>query len=152
VIKKLFVGSLTAILFLSMALQASPVLAQGSGSGPDQISRALVQARITNVVLLKTNPPKIRITGTLPSSCYQARVSAPRVGSPDFSGPATPITINVYAVRTRGQIVCSQALERFTKTVTLDPARLNLAPGSYRVRVNPQSQPGRFQVILRVGK
>jgi hypothetical protein len=112
----------------------------------------MVQARITKVVLLKTNPPKIRITGTLPSSCYQARVSAPRVGSGDISGPATPITIHVHAVRTRGQIVCSQALARFTKTVTLDPARLNLAPGRYLVRVNPESYPGRFQVVLRVGK
>jgi hypothetical protein len=150
VIKKLFMGSLTAMLFLSMVFQVAPVLAQGSGAGSDQIPRALVQARITNVVLFKTNPPKIRITGTLPSSCYHARVSIPRVGEHNFSGPVIPITVNVYAIRTRGQVLCSQALKRFTKTVTLDPARLNLGPGSYRVKVNPKTNQGQFQVILRI--
>jgi hypothetical protein len=120
--KKMFMIGLALVLALSMGLQAAPALAQGT---------------------------RIQINGTLPAGCYKLKVSAPVVGKPNPDTSITPITIRVRGVWVRGTL-CTEILKRFTTTVTIDPLKLNLAPGRYLVRFNPVNGRTRHKVRISI--
>jgi len=135
--KKLFLAGLALMLVLGLAFQAMPALAMSPVDGMVVDPNPPVLAQIQRVVLLESYPPQLRITGTLPSSCYQLRVSVPPLGDdPKPNLSALPLTVWVRGVYLRGS-VCSQVTKTFSTTVTLDPAKLNLAPGKYVAMVNP---------------
>ena len=146
--KKTFMIGLALVLALSMGLQAAPALAQGSSS-PATGFQPVVPAEIKNMTLLNGYPTRIQINGTLPAGCYKLKVSAPVVGKPNPDTSITPITIRVRGVRVRGT-VCTQTPKRFTTTVTINPLKLDLAPGRYLVRFNPVNGRTRHKVRISI--
>ena len=102
-----------------------------------------VTASITKVVMLNGLPSKFRISGTLPSTCYSLRISAPQVSG------------HVISIFLRGTapagLLCTLRLKPFSATVTLDPAKLKLAPGRYMVLFNPVNGASRFKAEVIVG-
>jgi hypothetical protein len=142
--KKMLWISLALVLALGMGLPAVPVLAQG-GSSPATGFQSVVPAEIKNVTLLNEFPARIQINGVLPAGCYKLKVSPPVVGKPNPNTSITPITIRVRAVWQRGT-PCTEILKRFSTTVTIDPLKLNLAPGRYLVRFNPVNGRTRHKV------
>lgn len=107
---------------------------------PPQVD--VVPATLTRLVVMESNPPQFSISGTLPALCYQPQVSAPKVNG-------TIISIFVRGVAPMG-MPCGEALRTFTKTVTIDPARLGLAPGTYTVLFNPVNGESRFKASLTI--
>jgi hypothetical protein len=146
--KKMFMIGLALVLALSMGLQAAPALAQGSSS-PATGFQPVVPAEIKNVTLLNGYPTRIQINGTLPAGCYKLKVSAPVIGKPNPDTSITPITIRVRGVWVRGTL-CTEILKRFTTTVTIDPLKLNLAPGRYLVRFNPVNGRTRHKIGISI--
>lgn len=143
--KKLFFGWLALLLTLGLAFQAGPALAMSPGGDMVVDPTPPVLAQIKSVVLLERYPPQLKITGTLPSDCYQLRVAIPPIGDdPQPNLSASPVTIWVRGVYLRGS-VCTQAIKAFTTTVTLDPVKYNLPPGKYVAMINPQNGKSLFK-------
>ncbi|HMN00927.1 MAG TPA: hypothetical protein PKC99_18145 [Anaerolineales bacterium] len=146
--RKVFVSCLALVLALSMALQSAPALAQSksteSGAGFQG-----VLASVKKVSLLEGFPPRIRIDGALPPGCTSLIVDKPVVGKPNPDTSITPITIRVRGVWQIGA-VCTILPKRFTTTVTIDPFKLNLAPGLYLVRVNPRKGQYQNQILINI--
>ncbi len=59
------------------------------------------------------------------------------------------ISIFVRGVAPTG-MPCGEALRTFTKTVTIDPAKLSLTPGTYTVLFNPVNGESRFKASLTI--
>lgn len=146
--RKMFVTCLALLLALSLALQTAPAFAQGGGSDPGAGSPG-VWAEITSVSRLNGFPPRIRIDGVLPPGCNNLSVSKPVIGKPNPDTSITIVTILVRGVWQPG-VVCTPFPKRFTTTVTLDPFKLNLAPGLYLVRINPRSGQKPNQVFINI--
>ena len=146
--KKTFMISLALVLALGLGLPAAPALARSSSS-PATGFQPVVPAEIKNMTLLNGYPTRIQINGTLPAGCYKLKVSAPVVGKPNPDTSITPITIRVRGVRVRGT-VCTQTPKRFTTTVTINPLKLDLAPGRYLVRFNPVNGRTRHKVRISI--
>lgn len=142
--KKLLLSGLAFVLTLGMIFQATPAFAQGTQTllppGPSQI----VMATITNLKVLEIYPPQLKITGTLPSPCYQVNVSTQVVAQ--NTGVGT-ILIQVRGVAPRGML-CVQSVKAFTTTVTLDPIKLGLTPGKYVAMVNPVNGQSQFKMAF----
>lgn len=151
-LKKLFFGGLALALALGLAFQAGPAFAMAGSGGVtgDPNPNPPVLARIRSVALVETNPYQLRIVGSLPSACHQLRVStSPVGGDPRSSGPSA-LYIWVRSVIS-GDTACSPSPKPFVATVTLDPAKLNLAPGKYVALVNPVNGQSAFtaQFVVR---
>ncbi len=107
---------------------------------PPQVD--VILATLPRLAVMESNPPQFSISGTLPATCYQPQVSAPKV-----SGAI--ISVFVRGVAPKG-MPCGEALRTFTKTVTIDPAKLGLAPGTYTVLFNPVNGESRFKAAVTV--
>lgn len=107
---------------------------------PPQVD--VILATLTRLVVMESNPPQFSISGTLPATCCQPQVSAPKTNR-------NVISIFVRGVAPMG-MPCGEALRTFTKTVTIDPAKLGLAPGTYTVLFNPVNGESRFRATLTV--
>jgi hypothetical protein len=142
-------GGLALVLALSLTFQALPAFALGSPTTDVVTPLQLVPTRIQTVALLETYPARLKITGTLPSACYQLRVSVPLVGSVQGSGGARPLIVWVRGALLSGS-VCPPGLQPFSTTVTLDPQKLNLAPGNYVALVNPVNGQSVFRAEFMV--
>jgi hypothetical protein len=148
--KKLFFGGLALVLALGLAFQAVPALAMSGSGGVTGDPKPVALAKIRNVTLLETNPYQLRIVGSLPSACHQLRVTTSPVGDdPQTSGPS-PLYIWVRSVPLSG-VACSPSPKAFVATVTLDPVKLNLAPGKYVALVNPVNGQSNYsaQFVIR---
>ena len=146
--KKLFFGGLAFILTLSMVLQSTPAFAMGSRSGePNLLPPGPVQmtlADIKSMVVLEMYPLQLKITGTLPSPCYQLKVYIRGVSPIAQKVGASTLSIWVGGVVRRG-VFCVRGIQTFATTVTLDPAKLGLAPGKYMAMVNPVNGQSQFK-------
>lgn len=135
--KRILFAGLVLMLVFGLAFQASPVLAMSPANGVVIDPNSPVLAQIQRVELLESYPPRLRIVGTLPASCYQLKVSIPQPGDdPNPSLGALPLTIWVRGVYLHDS-VCGKVPKSFATTLTLDSVRLNLAPGKYVAMVNP---------------
>ena len=149
-LKKLFFGGLALALALGLAFQAGPAFAMAGSGGVTGAPNPPVLARIRSVTLLETYPYQLRIVGSLPSACHQLRVTTSPVGDdPRSSGPSA-LYVWVRSVMS-GDTACSPSPRPFVATVTLDPAKLNLAPGKYVALVNPVDGQSAFtaQFVVR---
>ena len=146
--KKMILIGLALLITASMGTQAASALAQGSPSSVTGVP-PVVQAEIKHVVGLQDFPLRIRVTGTLPAGCYKLKVSTPVVRKPNPDTSITPIIVRVRGIWLRGT-VCTQTLQRFATTVTIDPLQLNLAPGRYVVRFNPLRGRTRHRIGINI--
>jgi hypothetical protein len=146
--KKLFLGGLSMLLVLGLALSATPAFAQstGPGTGPIITPVPLKLATITNIFMKLTFPPQMVINGTLPSACYVPQVLT-KVNPANPNGSVPTISIFVQAMSKPGAI-CTQALKSFSTSVNMDARTLKVAPGKYLVLVNPVNGASRFQTTL----
>ncbi len=102
-----------------------------------------VLATITKMVVMESYPPQFKISGSLPSTCYTLRVSAPQV---------TGRMISVFLRGTKlAELPCALMLRSFSTSLTIDPVKLKLAPGKYTVLFNPVNGVSRFKSEVFVG-
>ena len=145
--KKLLLSVLAFVLTLGMIFQATPAFAQGTQTVLPPDPAKIVLATITNLMVQEIYPPQLKITGTLPSSCYQVNVSTQVVSSSNT-------TVGTVFIRVRGiapfGILCARGIKTFTTTVTLDPSKLGLAPGRYVAMVNPLNGQSQFKMAFTV--
>ena len=135
--RNMLVTCLALVLALSMTVQAAPALAQSKSTDLGAGSQGILTA-VNKVSLLRgLFPPRVRIEGTLPDGCTKLVVDKPVVGKLNPNTSITPITILVRGVR-QPDAICTAVPKRFTRTLTLDPFKLHIAPGRYLVRVNPR--------------
>jgi hypothetical protein len=147
-LRNMFVTCLALVLALSMTLQAARALAQEESRDSGAGSQGFLTA-ITKVSLLKGFPPRVRIEGTLPNGCTKLVVDQPVVGKLNPNTSITPVTILVRGVRQHGA-VCATVLKPFAVTLTLDPFKFHLAPGRYRVRINPRMGQDPNQILITI--
>lgn len=142
--KKLFMGGLTMLLALGLALSATPAFAQATSPGATPVPLKL--ATITSIAIKQTYPPQMVINGYLPSACYVPVTSV--LVSPAGSNMSIPtISVFVKAQPTPG-VVCTLALKNFSTSLTLDARSLKAAPGKYLVQVNPVNGVSRYQTTI----
>jgi hypothetical protein len=147
--KKMFMLCLSLLLALNLGLQVTPALAQDGSATPGTGFQPVVPVQIKNVSLLTAYFAHIQVNGTLPASCYELKVSEPRVGKPNPETAVTLITIQLRGVWKRGTI-CKQQPKRFSTTVTINPLKLHLAPGRYLVRFNPVNGQTHYKVWITI--
>ena len=145
--KKLFMGGLTMLLALALALSATPAFAQSTSPGATPVPLNL--ATITGIAIKETYPPQMVIMGYLPSACHVPVVTTV-VGQPIGVKNTLP-TLSVFVkAQPKVGVVCTLALKNFTSSLTLDARSLKVAPGKYLVQVNPINGVSRFQTTIVV--
>ena len=149
--KKLFLVGLALALVLGMVFQTTPAFALGSKAGATPTPlKVTTLATIKSMTVLEIYPPQLKITGTLPSSCYQLSVSTRAVSSTTQANASTGMVFIWVRGVALANVVCMQSLKLFSTTVTLDPAKLNLAPGKYVAMVNPVNGQSSFKMRFTV--
>ena len=170
--KKMFTGGLAMLLVLGLVFNATPAFAQGttvpgsvpitpgavpgtlpitpgtvpgSGGGIAISPAPLKLATINGIFLLPSYPPQLKITGTLPSSCYSPQVTI--LATQSFP---PSLFIFVQAVLKPGATICLQMAQSFSTTVTLDANSLHIAPGTYQVLVNPVNGQTNFKTTIAI--
>lgn len=147
--KKLFFVGLALALVLSMVLQTTPAFALGSKAGATPAPLKVTLANIKSMTVLEIYPPRLKITGTLPSPCYQLSVSILGASPVTHNASTRTLIILVRGVAP-ANMICIQGIKSFSTTVTLDPAKLNLAPGTYVAMVNPVNGQSSFKMRFTV--
>ena len=147
--KKLFLTVLALFLGLGVLFPSTPAFALGNPTLPAPAQTVL--ATIKSMTVLEIYPLQLKIIGTLPSPCYQLKVST-QVAVPAMQNASTgTVFIRVRGVAPAG-ILCAQGIKTFATTLTLDPAKLHLAPGKYNVLINPVNGQSRFKTTLTIPK
>ena len=105
--------------------------------------------KITGVRLLEGYPPRLRITGILPSDCYRAawRTS---IRKPLPNTSILPLIVRLKGVQMESRKVCTRMAKPFAVTVSLDPLKVPLKPGRYPILVNPVNGWSKFSVLLNI--
>lgn len=147
--KNLFFAGLACILALSMALPTIPAFALGNENllppGPAKI----VLAEIKSMLVLESYPPQLKLTGTLPSPCYQLSVSMQGMSPAAENAGTGTVLVWVRGVAPRG-LLCAHGVKSFTTTVVLDPTKLKLSPRQYMAMVNPVNGRSAFKMNFMV--
>lgn len=134
--KNLFLAGLACILTLSIVLPTIPAFALGSENLLPPGPTKTVLAEIKSMLVLESYPPRLKLTGTLPSPCYQLNVSMEGMSPASQNAGAGTVFVWVRGVAPRS-VFCALGVRSFTTTVVLDPAKLKLPPRKYTAMVNP---------------
>ncbi len=147
--KNLFFAGLACILALSVVIPTIPAFALGSENllppGPAQT----VLAEIKSMLVLESYPPQLKLTGTLPSPCYQLSVSMQGISPASQNAGTGTVFVWVRGVAPRGML-CAHGVKSFTTTVVLDPTKLKLPPRKYTAMVNPVNGQSAFKMNFMV--
>ena len=147
--KNLFLAGLACILALSLALPTIPAFALGSENLPPPGPAKIVLAEIKSMLVLESYPPQLKLTGTLPSPCYQLSVSMQGISPASQNAGTGTVFVWVRGVAPRGML-CMNRVKSFTTTVVIDPTKLKLPPRKYTAMVNPVNGQSAFKMNFMV--